>query len=258
MDASPNNKPCLLCDAPMEALGTPKEVPCIFCGERESVLLSCPDAHHICDCCRSQDVRLAIETMAQTTGLTDPIRIAELMMGHPRIGMLDCDHTFIAAGAFMAALKNSPYGSKITDNEVREVLDRTARQTTRESCAQTGVCGIVPAMGACVALFLDVRFGSDREQQITMDAVTNISQALTDQTGPICCKAYVRVSISVASTFFAERFGILLPTSRTAVVCRSSEKHPFGCREGKCVYYLKPARDIFVDAIHLPRTVCRS
>lgn len=197
--------------------------------------------------------------MARTTTLTDPAAIAGLMMGLPQLGMLDCDHAFIAAGAFMAALKNSPYGGRITENEVSEALDRTASRVVKESCSQTGVCGIIPAMGACFSLFLGVRFGSDREQQIAMDAATKVSQALTDLTGPVCCKAYVRTALGVAVTLFAERFGIMLPASPTADLCQSSEKHPFGCREEKCPYYQQSSTsDVFADRIHLKTTVCHS
>jgi hypothetical protein len=197
--------------------------------------------------------------MARTTTLTDPAAIAELMMGLPQLGMLDCDHAFIASGAFMAALKNSPYGGKIADTVVSAALERTASQVVKESCSQTGVCGIIPAIGACVSLFLDVRFGSDREQQIAMDAVTKVSQALTNLTGPVCCKAYVRASLGIATTLFAERFGIMLPASLSATICRFSDKHPYGCREERCPYYQKSsAPDIFANPIHLLTTVCHS
>ena len=198
--------------------------------------------------------------MARTTTLTDPATIAELMMGLPQLGMLDCDHAFIAAAAFMAALKNSPYGAKITESDVNEALDRAASQIVKGcSGSQTGVCGILPAIGSCFSLFLGLQFGSDREQQITMDAVTKVSQTLTDLTGPVCCKAYVRVSLGVAATLFGERFGIQLPQSPSAALCRSSDKHPYGCREEKCPYYQKaPAPDIFADSIHLKATVCQS
>jgi hypothetical protein len=200
-----------------------------------------------------------IAAMAKTTTLTDPAAIAELMMGLPQLGMLDCDHALIAADAFMAALKNSPYGGKITENEISEVLDRTASQIVKESCSKTGVCSVVPAIGSCFSLFLDARFGADREQQIVMDAVTKVSQALTDLTGPVCCKAYVRAALGVASTLFAERFGIMLPQSPSAGICRWSDKHPYGCREDKCPYYQKASTpDIFSDAIHLKPTVCHS
>jgi hypothetical protein len=250
---------CPFCGSPLEPLKTPEERSCSFCDEREAVVASCSERHHCCNHCQANAPRSAIAAMARTTTLKDPAAIAELMMGLPRLGMLDCDHAFIAAGAFMAALRNSPYGSKVTDELVSEALTRTASQITKESCSQTGVCGILPALGACFSLFLGVQFGSDREQQITMEAVTKVSQALADLTGPVCCKAYVRGSLLVASTLFAERFGILLPASPASPRCRWSEKHPLGCREEKCIYYQKSASpDIFADAIHLKPTNCHS
>jgi len=250
---------CLFCGSPVELLETREERPCIFCGEREMVAASCSGSHHCCDRCKTDETRSVIAVMGRTTTRKDPTAISELMMGLPQLGMLDCDHAFIAAAAFIVALKNSPYGGKITENEVSEALDRTASQIAKESCAQTGVCGIIPAIGACFSLFLGVRFGSDREQQVTMDAVTKVTQALTDLTGPVCCKAYVRASLGVATTLFAERFGIMLPVSSFAPVCRWSDKHPFGCREDTCPYYQTTSTpDIFADSIHLKPTVCHS
>jgi len=251
--------PCTFCGSPIVPLNTQEKRSCLFCGEQEAVEESCPESHHCCDRCKKDEVRSAIAAMARTTTLKDPVTIAELMMGLPRLGMLDCGHAFIAAGAFTAALKNSPYGGKISDIEVSEALDRTASQIVKESCALTGVCGIVPAMGSCFSLFLGVRFGSVREQQIVMDAVTRVSQALTDLTGPACCKAYVRASLSVAATLFAERFGIMLPASPSVSTCRSSDKHPYGCSLEKCPYYHRAsAPDIFADSIHLKPTTCHS
>jgi hypothetical protein len=250
---------CLFCGYPVEPVKTKEERSCIFCGGREMVEGSCPEAHYCCDRCKRDEVRSAIAVMARTTTLKDPLAIAELMMGLPQLGMLDCDHAFVAAGAFMAGLKNSPYGGKITDNEVSEALERTASQIVKESCALTGVCGIVLAMGACFSLFLGVRFGSVREQQITMDAVTRVSQALTDLTGPVCCKANVRASLSATASLFAERFGIMLPASPSASTCRSGDKHPYGCSSERCPYYHQASTpDIFADSIHLKPTTCHS
>jgi hypothetical protein len=159
----------------------------------------------------------------------------------------------------LAALRNSPYGGgKITDRDLREVFDRTARQAVSGYCGLTGVCGIAPALGACVSVFLGARCGSDTEQKIVMEAVVRISQAIAELTGPSCCKAYVRSGLMTAVTVFGERFGILLPVSSTTVVCKHNAKHPHGCREEKCPYYRKPAQDVLVESIRLPIAACSS
>ncbi len=200
-----------------------------------------------------------IESAAYTTESQNPLEIAELMMHHPALPMLGCEHAFIAAGALMAALKNSPYGKgKITNEEIREAFDRTSKQAVAGHCGLTGVCGIAPAIGSCFAIFLGSRCGADSEQRITMEAVIRISEVIAGLTGPSCCKAYVRAALAEAVSQFGERFGIMLGTSEGAVVCRHMEKHPHGCREEKCPYFQKPSRDIFAESINLKPTLCQS
>lgn len=250
---------CPFCGSEIVSCRRTEELSCVYCGEREAAATTCKNSHLVCTRCQDRDPRSVVQEFAMNTGLKDMAAIAEWMMGHPRLGMLDCDHAFIASGALMAALKNSPYGNKITNDQITEVFERTASQVALESCARTGVCSIVPAIGACVSLFLGVQFGADREQQILMDSVTKVSRILTDMAGPVCCKAYVRASLNAATSIFAERFGMMLPVSLIAPVCRSSEKHPFGCCEERCPYYRNdPSADIFAESIYLKPTTCHS
>jgi hypothetical protein len=189
--------------------------------------------------------------MALSDGSPDPMAIAERMMAHPALPMLSCDHAYIAAGALLAALRNSPYG-RITEKDVREVFGRTERQAQGGYCGLTGVCGIAPAVGAVVSLFLGAHCGTDREQRIVMDAVTRVSRAIADLTGPSCCKAYVRAAINVAASVFSETLGIVMPVQNASPACEHAERHPHGCREEKCPYFRKPSRDIFAEAKFLP------
>lgn len=253
------NEHCMVCGSHLEYLLHAEDLACAYCGVSEQGRVKCPEGHFICDACHRKDAMKMIEDMVFTTELRDPVAIAELMMSHPNLPMLGCEHAFIAAGALMAALKNSPYGKgKITNKEIQEVFDRTAKQAVGGFCGLSGVCGIAPALGACFSVFLGSRCGADTEQKITMDAVIGISQAIAGLTGPSCCKAYVRSALLVAVTAFGERFGILLPVNETSIDCKHSANHPHGCREGKCPYFRKPVKDIFVDSIHLPVMACRS
>jgi Family of unknown function (DUF5714) len=200
-----------------------------------------------------------IEQVACSSREQDPVALAELMMSHPGLPMLGCEHALIAAGSLMAALKNSPYGNgTISNADIREAFGRTSRQAAGGYCGLTGVCGIAPAVGACFSIFLGARCGSDSEQKIVMDAVIRVMTAISAITGPSCCKAYVRAALSEAVTLFGERFGILLPVKKGQIICRHNEKHPHGCREEKCPYYQKPAKDIFAGTGFVPGTVCTS
>jgi len=230
---------------------------CSFCGASKQGHAVCIQGHFVCDACHGRDARQHIEEMAFTATDSDPMALAERMLNLPNLPMLGCEHAFIACGAILAALRNSPYGKdKITDAEIREAFERTSAQGKGGFCALTGVCGVAPAVGACVSLFLGSRCGSDSEQRITMESVIRVQQAIAALTGPSCCKAYVRAALTEASAIFSERFGIVLPVQNPVPQCRHSALHPHGCREEKCPYYDKPQQDIFASAQFVPGTVC--
>jgi len=259
MNEKKKTENCIVCGSALEYLDHAETLVCVYCGSTEQGHVKCPNGHSICETCHRRDAMPIIEGVIFTTELQDPIAIAEIMMSHPNLPMLGCEHAYVAGGALMAALKNSPYGKgKITDADIREVFARTAKQAVGGYCGLSGVCGIAPAVGACFSIFLGSRCGSDMEQKITMNAVIRVSQAIADLTGPSCCKAYVRAVLPEAVTIFAERFGIVLQVAKTSIICKDSNRHPHGCREEKCPYYRKPARDIFVDPIHLPAAACQS
>lgn len=256
MKAGKSTEHCMVCGSKLVYLKQSAPLACMYCGGKEDGHIKCPQGHFICDACHSKGALQMIEDIAFATPSRDPVEIAELMMGHPALPMLGCEHAYIAAGALLAALRNSPYG-KGTNDDIREAFVRTSRQALGGYCGLTGVCGIVPATGACFSIFLGARCGTDREQRITMEAATEVSRAIAGLTGPSCCKAYVRAALAVAVELFSERFGIVLPVKGPSPVCKHSAKHPHGCREEKCPYYTKEAsRDIFADSVHLPVSYC--
>ena len=257
MSTTKSTENCMACGGKLDYLDKAEDLVCTYCGAGHQAHVKCPKGHFICDACHGKDARQVIEDLARTTRSQDPVAIAELMMSHPALPMLSCDHAFIAAGALMAALRNSPYGSKIGEAEITEAFGRTAKQAHGGYCGLTGVCGVAPAIGACFSIFLGARCGSDREQRIVMEAVTQVSRAITDLTGPSCCKAYVRAALAAAVAIFAEKFGVVLPVNTAVNVCSHSAQHPHGCREGRCPYFKKPAGDMFSGKTFVPgATAC--
>ncbi|MCL5960329.1 MAG: DUF5714 domain-containing protein [Chloroflexi bacterium] len=156
-------------------------------------------------------------------------------MSLPTLPMLGCQHAYIAGGALMAAIKNQGLG-RVTNQQIKEVFDRTRKQAHGGYCGLTGVCGIAPAIGACFAVITGSRCGKDTEQRITMEAVTRVSRAIAGLTGPSCCKAYVRTSLATAVAYLKESLAIELPLAETPL-CDYGVKHPHGCREFRCPYF---------------------
>ena len=225
----------MVCGSQLEYLNESRTVTCSYCGKIEQGHIICPEEHYICEACHNQDAMKIIEETAFSTKSADPFKIAEVMMAYPKLPMLGCQHAYIAGGAFMAAIKNE--GTKpVTDEEINEVFRRTEKQAHGGYCGLCGVCGIAPAIGACFAVLTGSKCGRDEEQRITMEAVTRTARAITDLTGPSCCKAYVRTSLDAAVNYLKESTGIEL-TAANSISCKYSPNHPHGCRKGKCPYF---------------------
>ena len=225
----------MVCGAALEYLDQPLEMTCAYCRKTDYGHIRCPNGHYLCEECHNKDSFKVIEEIVFSTQVKDPLEIAELMMSHPGLPMLGCQHAYIASGAFMAAIR-SEGSQKITNEHLKEVFVRTGKQAQGGYCGLTGVCGIVPAIGACFAMLTGSMCGKDDEQRITMEAVVRVSQSIAQLTGPSCCKAYVRISLETAEAYLQERFGIKLPMIK-GIICNYSYKHPHGCREERCPYF---------------------
>ncbi|MDA8085743.1 MAG: DUF5714 domain-containing protein, partial [Nitrospiraceae bacterium] len=166
----------------------------------------------------------------------DPFKTAEAMFSQPGLPMLGCEHAVIAAGAFMSAVKNDGR-VRVSNGDMGEAFQRLSRQAAGGYCGLTGVCGILPALGACVSILYEARCGKDIEQRLTMEAVTRISAEIVKLTGPSCCKAYVLAGLGVAVDFLRDAAGVALPVQNRTIKCLWSARHPHGCRLDKCPYF---------------------
>ena len=172
-----------------------------------------------------------------STELGNPFEISEILMGYTgKVPMLGCENAWIAAGALMAAIKNE--GTiKISIEQIDEALNRTRKQAIGGYCGLTGVCGIAPAIGACFSVILGAACPKDQETATTMRVVGKIVNAIADQTGPCCCKNFVRTALFEAIKLTREHLNVILPLPAETIVCIHVEHHPHGCRMDKCSYY---------------------
>lgn len=228
---------CMVCGENLRYHAKATEVSCSYCKRPEAGHIVCPNGHYICEQCHNHEAMRVIEEIMFGATSTDPIEIAELAFGFPGLPMLGCQHAYIAGGALMAATKNEGT-AKVTNDDIREVFKRTRKQAHGGYCGLSGVCGIVPALGACISVLTGAQCGKDREQRLTMEAVTQVTRAITDLTGPSCCKAYGRAALKVMVEFLGENLAISLQ-SRDEPACGFSSKHPHGCRERACPYFIR-------------------
>lgn len=153
-----------------------------------------------------------------------------------KVPMLGCENAWIACGALMASLKNE--GTiKLSTAQIIEALTRTKRQAIGGYCGLTGVCGIAPAIGAAFSVILGASCPKDQETATTMKIVGRVVNAIADQTGPCCCKNFVRTALKEAVLLGKEYLHISLPVTREPITCTHVARHPHECRKEKCLYY---------------------
>jgi hypothetical protein len=153
-----------------------------------------------------------------------------------KVPMLGCENAWIACGALMASLKNE--GTiELSSEHIIEALSRTKRQAIGGYCGLTGVCGVSPAIGACFSVVLGASCPKDQETAITMKIVGKVVNAIADQTGPCCCKNFVRTALNEGIKSAKEVLHVSLPSPSKVTFCTHSSRHPHGCRESKCSYF---------------------
>lgn len=226
----------MVCGDSLEYLDNEVPISCSYCGKKFKGMIKCPNEHYICDDCHNnKSISLAKEICSNTSS-TSPLEIFELIDSSPVIPMLGCHHAYMSAAALLSAIKNE--GTiQVSEKMMNEVFDRTGRQAIGGFCGLTGLCGIAPAIGACFAVITGSKCGMDKEQRITMNAVSQIVSAIAGLTGPSCCKAYARKSLETAQFFLEKNMRICLSKPTEKIYCRHYKNHPHGCRKEKCPYY---------------------
>ncbi|OPX89213.1 MAG: hypothetical protein A4E53_01612 [Pelotomaculum sp. PtaB.Bin104] len=230
-----NLENCLICGNKLDYLEWGREFSCIYCGKKEVGYVYCPGGHYVCDHCHGKGLYEQILNMAITSQGTDPLKIAETMMKAAPIPMLGCEHAWISAGALLAAIKNTGE-INITENRIAEALARTKKQAIGAYCGLTGICGIAPAIGSCFSVILSAACSKDQETATTMRVVSQVIGALAGQTGPCCCKNFVRTALTLGCKLVRQILNIALVCDGE-LVCGDSSRHPHGCRKEKCHYY---------------------
>ncbi len=253
METGKGTEHCAICGMTLQYETAARELSCTVCGRKENAHIVCPSGHYLCESCHGAEAKKMVREMSLLTLEKDPLRTAVAMFSQPMVPMLGCEHAYIAAGAFMSALKNQGL-VKVTNEDTEEAFRRLERQAAGGYCGLTGVCGIVPAMGACISILYGSKCGKDMEQRLTMEAATRVASEILGLTGPSCCKAYALAGINVAVDFLKEASGISLPVEDRAPKCSWSSRHPHGCRREKCPYFDPASLSSAVMAKPAPRS----
>lgn len=225
---------CIVCGGKLDYFEIAQEFKCFECGSVDRGYVNCPNGHYICESCHGRKTREILIDKIWEREEKNPFIIAENLIENLELPMLGCEHAWVAAGAFIMALKNS--GLDINKNQLQEAVNRTQKQAIGAYCGLTGVCGIAPAIGAVYSVILGAACPKDKETSCTMHVVADVIKAIAYQAGPCCCKNFVYTALKVACEKSYDYIGIEVE-SEANILCKDSKRHPHGCRKEKCNYY---------------------
>jgi hypothetical protein len=242
-----------VCGTPLEYLDTAVDMTCSLCGVPGRGHVRCPEHHYVCENCHGAGFMALLPALlaaAATEPDPSPSHIANRLMDHPDLPMLGCEHAHIAAGALMTAIRVAGV-TGVTEAHLTEALERTAQQAVSAYCGLTGVCGVVPALGACYSVLVGGQCGRGPQTRAVMTLVSRLAAATAAEAEPGCCKAYVRVALRETVGALEADLGIMLPKS-PPVVCHHSYRHPHGCRGPACQWH--PGHNATSEETHMPTT----
>jgi hypothetical protein len=226
---------CGVCGRELTYLEEGRPSVCSLCGQSEIGHVYCTRGHYLCESCHGAGVQELLPQLLHASRATSPQELAEELMALPQLPMLGCEHALIAAGSLMTALKNR-VDIGVTERHVAEALQRTERQAISAYCGLSGVCGVVPALGACYSVLVGAQCGKGPETRATMELVSRLAAVTAEEAEPGCCKAFVRSCLAETERFLEERLGIPFSEAKL-IICRDAERHPHGCRGSGCDYH---------------------
>ena len=232
---APHTESCRVCGAELRYLAEARPATCEICGRQDDANVVCTQGHYVCDGCHGSDCMEGLGRRLDQAGSVSPYEIVEDLMALPKLPMLGCEHAHIAAGSLMRALENAGVEG-VTSAHRAEALARTARQAVGAYCGLTGVCGVVPALGACYSVLVGGVCGKGVETRGAMRLVSRLAAVTAAHADPGCCKAYVRACLRETAAFLQEDLAILTPQAPDTV-CADAARHPHGCRGPECDWH---------------------
>lgn len=223
--------PCLICGADLRELEVETPAKCSYCAETQPVFYLCPHNHAVCEACQAADQPTLIRQVCGGTRETDPITIANLIMGHPAFVMHGPYHHQLVAPIALTALANLGYET-CRPERLEAVMRRTA-DIPVGVCGTRGACGAAEGVGVVLAVLTGATYLKDAERALALRGTAEALLALAAAGGPRCCKQSVYLAFETLSRLLANELGLTLPV---VVRCVFRERNR-ECQGPRCRYY---------------------
>jgi hypothetical protein len=230
----PERTGCLICGSVIEYLEIPERLRCVYCGNEYETVSRCREGHYVCDACHRISPEDLIEQFCVSTGLTDPLEMAIVLMRNPCLALHGPEHHLLVPAVLI-----SSYANVRGEAAERERWIRIARQ--RAAMVKGGFCGILGDCGAAVGtgIFISVVTSatpcSEGEWQLANLMTAESLKRIALAGGPRCCKRNTFLAIFTAVDFVKEHFDVILPMDEP-VVCEWSSLNK-ECKGAACPFF---------------------
>lgn len=210
---TPNNKTgCMLCDAELEYLDSPRDLRCEICGNVYVSDVWCANHHYVCDSCHAGDAYELIASVCRRSKSKNPVEIAMGLMDHPSVHMHGPEHHVLVGSALLAAYHNAG-GNIDLDSALRE-MRRRGQQVPGGVCGSWGSCGAAISTG----MFMSIVTGNSplkaQEWRLSNHCTSCALDKIAVHGGPRCCKRDSFLAIVEAVKQSKEALGVEMELPR--------------------------------------------
>ncbi|MCX7874871.1 MAG: DUF5714 domain-containing protein [Melioribacteraceae bacterium] len=227
---------CLICGADLIYSENSEELICFYCKEEFNANEKCINNHYVCNKCHSSNAIKIIEDFCNRTELTDPIQIANILMGHPSIKMHGNEHHFLVPAVMLTSYYNLLNDKVELKNKLLKAKKR-AEQILGGFCGTHGNCGAAVGTGVFISLITNSTPLSINEWKLCNLMTAKSLFSVSEFGGPRCCKRDVYLSISEAIIFVKENFNIEIP-SNEKISCLFSQFNK-ECIKNNCRFFIQ-------------------
>ncbi len=220
---------CRICKSELIEEARPER--CTYCELEETGAWHCPQAHYVCEACRTAQACTLIERTCLRTRLTGPQALAGLILKHPSMPAYGPEFHLLAAPVLLAVLRNRGVAG-IGDETIRGAMARLDG-LPEAACATRGECGAAVSAGVVLSWLRRATTGSDAPRSDALRATAAALCRIADHGGPRCCRQSVFDTIRVAWGLVADELGLeALPPWE----CDFSGRLP-DCKRERCPYH---------------------
>jgi hypothetical protein len=227
---------CLICGFELNYLPAEEKFPCTYCGKAFVSDVCCVNHHYVCDRCHALSANDLIEQFCRTTLITDPSRIAAILMKNPQIKMHGPEHHFLVPAALLAAWYNRNKNMLRKDAAIF-LARRRAEDVKGGFCGFHGACGAAIGTGIFISIITGATPVAKEEWRLANLMSAASLKVIAENGGPRCCKRDSFLAIDTAVTFLKEHFETELPLEER-LKCEFTILNR-ECLGDECIYYVR-------------------